>query len=388
MGIDIIINDEFKPQIKVLGIGGGGGNAVNYMYNNGIEGVDFVVCNTDAQFLKNSPVPKKIVLGTTGLGAGNIPENGFEAAKSSREEIEKLFTEERTDMVFLSVAMGGGTGTGASPYIAKIAKEKNILTVAIVSVPMKFEGRKRLNNAFKGLRELRESVDAILIANSDHLFDEDREDVKLSVGHAQIDKVMATATKGIAEVVTRHGVVNVDMKDVETTLKNSGYVIIGMGTSKAENRAEEAIKRAFDSPLMYKPQLQSATKVLMNISYHPDSEITTKELNLVTVYLENELGDTDYIWGSTANELLEEGELSVLLVVTGFESEDDMKDLDLENPENYYKYLEKYYGCSGVNSSAPKQEETPEDPFDCIQDLSDLEFDDDDDDRIGFASRE
>ena len=133
MGIDIIINDEFKPQIKVLGIGGGGGNAVNYMYNNGIEGVDFVVCNTDAQFLKNSPVPKKIVLGTTGLGAGNIPENGFEAAKSSREEIEKLFTEERTDMVFLSVAMGGGTGTGASPYIAKIAKEKNILTVAIVS---------------------------------------------------------------------------------------------------------------------------------------------------------------------------------------------------------------------------------------------------------------
>ena len=132
----------------------------------------------------------------------------------------------------------------------------------------------------------------------------------------------------------------------------------------------------------------SATKVLMNISYHPDSEITTKELNLVTAYLDKELGDTDYIWGSTANELLEEGELSVLLVVTGFDSEDDMKDLDLENPENYYKYLEKYYGCSGVKSATPKQEETPADPFDCIQDLSDLEFDDDDDDRIGFASRE
>lgn len=387
MAIDIILEEEFKPQIKVLGIGGGGGNAVNYMYNVGIEGVDFVVCNTDAQFLKNSPVPKKIVLGESGLGAGNIPENGLKAAKSSEDAIKELFENERTDMVFLSVAMGGGTGTGASPYIAKLAREKGILTVGIVSVPMKFEGRKRLNNAFKGLRELRENVDAILIANSDHLFDEDI-DIKLSEGHAQIDKVMATATKGIAEVVTRHGVVNVDMKDVETTLKDSGYVIICMGTSKAENRAEDAIHKAFDSPLMYKPHLKSATKVLMNISYHPESEITTKELAVVTKFLENELGDTDYIWGSTGNETLEVGELSVLLVVTGFESEDDMKDLDLDAPENYCKYLEKYYGCSvDLNQTNEEEEEEIVDPFDSVQELDDLEFDDEEE-RVNFSNRE
>ena len=386
--IDIIINDEFKPKIKVIGVGGGGGNAVNYMHNMGIEGVDFIVCNTDAQFLKNSPVPKKIILGESGLGAGNIPENGLEAAVKSQEALKALFENERTDMVFLSVAMGGGTGTGASPYIAKLAKEKGILTVGIVSVPMKFEGKKRLNNAFKGLRELRDNVDAILIANSNHLFDEDREEVALSVGHGQIDKVMATATKGIAEVVTIHGVVNVDMKDVETTLKDSGYAIICMGSSKGENRAEEAIRKAFDSPLMYKPQLRSATKVLMNISHHPNSEITTRELGLVTKFLEEELGDTDYIWGSTSNDILEEGELSVLLVVTGFESEDDMKDLDLDNPESYCKYLEKYYGCS--IDFAPKNlksEVSLDAPFDSIQELADLEFDDEDD-RLGFFDRE
>jgi cell division protein FtsZ len=387
MGLDIILNEDFRPKIKVIGVGGGGGNAVNYMYNLGIEGVDFVVCNTDAQFLRNSPVPRKIILGETGLGAGNIPENGLDAAKKSEDDIKQLFEDERTDMVFLSVAMGGGTGTGASPYIAKIAKDKGILTVGIVSVPMKFEGKKRLNYAFKGLRALRDCVDAILIANSENLFDEDGE-IKLSEGHAKIDKVMATATKGIAEVVTRHGVVNVDMKDVETTLKNSGYVIIGMGTSKGENRASEAIEKAFDSPLMYKPQLKSATKVLMNISYHPNSEITTKELGVVTNYLDEELGDTDYIWGSTGNDTLEEGELSVLLVVTGFESEDDMKDLDLDNPENYCKYLEKYYGCSVNSAPAPADDVVvnldDDDMFDNPLDLDNLEFDDDDDGRVGI----
>jgi cell division protein FtsZ len=237
--------------IKVIGVGGGGGNAVNYMFDLGIEGVDYVVCNTDLQALEVSPVPIKIQLGpnlTEGRGAGAIPEIGKRAVEESIEGI-KEFLEKDTKMVFVTAGMGGGTGTGAAPVIAKLAKDMGILTVGIVTVPFNFEGRRRRQQAEAGLDEMRNAVDTLLVINNERLR-EIHGNLTLSNAFAQADNIVSTAAKGIAEVISLTGAINVDFNDVSTVMKDSGNAILGSGVAEGENRAIEAVQKALTSPLL------------------------------------------------------------------------------------------------------------------------------------------
>lgn len=306
--------------IKVIGIGGGGGNAVNHMYNQGIKGVDFVICNTDQQALDISPVPIKIQLGqslTEGRGAGAIPEIGKSAAIENIEEIKDILGK-NTKMVFITAGMGGGTGTGAAPVIAKVAKELGILTVGIVTVPFGFEGRKRKLQAEEGLEELRQCVDTLLIINNDRL----REMFgNLSLGNAfsKADDVLATAAKGIAEVISVTGMINVDFNDVSTVMKDSGVAIMGSSVGSGENRAIEAVKSALESPLLNDNDIAGAKYVLLNITYG-NQEILMDEIGEITDYIQDEAGATaDVIWGHGFDETLEDG-ICVTLIATGFNS--------------------------------------------------------------------
>lgn len=306
--------------IKVIGIGGGGGNAVNHMYNQGIKGVDFVICNTDQQALDISPVPIKIQLGqslTEGRGAGAIPEIGKSAAIENIDEIKAILGK-NTKMVFITAGMGGGTGTGAAPVIAKVAKELDILTVGIVTVPFGFEGKKRKIQAEEGLEELRQNVDTLLIINNDRL----REmfgNLSLANAFSKADDVLATAAKGIAEVISVTGMINVDFNDVSTVMKNSGVAIMGSAVAEGENRAIAAVKQALESPLLNDNDISGAKYVLLNITYG-DKEILMDEIGEITDYIQDEAGSTaDVIWGHGYDETLGEG-VCITLIATGFSS--------------------------------------------------------------------
>lgn len=283
---------DLSSIIKVVGVGGGGSNAVNHMFNQGIKGVDFVVCNTDQQALDMSPVPLKIQLGaslTEGRGAGAIPEIGKNAAIENIEEI-RAFLSKGTKMVFITAGMGGGTGTGAAPVIARVAKELDILTVGIVTVPFAFEGKKRKQQAEEGLQEMRNNVDTLLIINNDRL----REMYgNLSLGSAftQADNVLAIAAKGIAEVISVTGLINVDFNDVNTVMKNSGVAIMGSSTAEGEHRAIEAVKSALSSPLLNDNDIKGAKYVLLNITYG-NKEILMDEIGIITDYIQDEAGST------------------------------------------------------------------------------------------------
>lgn len=306
--------------IKVIGVGGGGGNAVNHMYNQGIKGVDFVICNTDQQALDISPVPIKMQLGaslTEGRGAGAIPEIGKNAAIENIEDI-KAFLETGTKMVFITAGMGGGTGTGAAPVIAKVAKDMGILTVGIVTVPFSFEGRKRKLQAEEGLEEMRKNVDTLLIINNDRL----REmfgNLSLGNAFAQADDVLATAAKGIAEVISVTGMINVDFNDVSTVMRDSGVAIMGSAVAEGDNRAIEAVKTSLASPLLNDNNIEGAKYVLLNITYG-EKEILMDEIGEITDYIQDEAGATaDVIWGHGYDETLGEG-ICVTLIATGFHS--------------------------------------------------------------------
>jgi cell division protein FtsZ len=321
--IEIMEFDLPKDQssiIKVIGVGGGGGNAVNHMYNQGIKGVDFIICNTDQQALDISPVPIKMQLGaslTEGRGAGAIPEIGKNAAIENIDEIRAIL-EKGTKMVFITAGMGGGTGTGAAPVIAKVAKEMGILTVGIVTVPFGFEGRKRKLQAEEGLEEMRDNVDTLLIINNDRL----REmfgNLSLGNAFAQADDVLATAAKGIAEVISVTGMINVDFNDVSTVMKDSGVAIMGSAVAEGENRAMDAVKSSLSSPLLNDNNIEGAKYVLLNITYG-SKEILMDEIGEITDYIQDEAGATaDVIWGHGYDESLGEG-ISVTLIATGFNS--------------------------------------------------------------------
>ncbi|WP_027420798.1 cell division protein FtsZ [Crocinitomix catalasitica] len=306
--------------IKVIGVGGGGGNAVNHMYNQGIKGVDFIICNTDQQALDISPVPIKMQLGaslTEGRGAGAIPEIGKNAAIENIEDIKEVLMK-GTKMVFITAGMGGGTGTGAAPVIAKVAKDMGILTVGIVTVPFGFEGRKRKLQAEEGLEEMRQNVDTLLIINNDRL----REmfgNLSLGNAFAQADDVLATAAKGIAEVISVTGMINVDFNDVSTVMKNSGVAIMGSAVAEGESRAMEAVTRSLSSPLLNDNNIEGAKYVLLNITYG-SREITMDEIGEITDYIQDEAGATaDVIWGHGFDENLGDA-ISVTLIATGFHS--------------------------------------------------------------------
>ena len=304
--------------IKVIGVGGGGSNAINYMFKQGIIGVDFVVTNTDAQALSESPVPIKIQLGaslTEGLGAGANPEIGAKSAEESYDDLENLLITQ-TKMVFITAGMGGGTGTGAAPVIAKMAKNLEILTVGIVTMPFQFEGKLRLDQAQKGLLDIKESVDALIVINNNKL----REvygNLGFKAGFSKADEVLATAARGIAEVITHHYTQNIDLKDAKTVLTNSGTAIMGSGLSSGSNRAQEAIIKALDSPLLNDNKITGCKNVLLLI-VSGSEEITIDEIGEINDYIQTEAGNnTNIIMGVGEDKSLG-NEISVTIIATGF----------------------------------------------------------------------
>ncbi len=304
--------------IKVMGVGGGGSNAVNHMFKQGITDVDFVVCNTDVQALAKSPVPIKIQLGQTlteGLGAGSHPEQGKQAAIESLSEINNLLAD-NTRMLFITAGMGGGTGTGAAPIIAKAASELGILTVAIVTIPFRFEGGRRFNQAIEGLRELKENVDSLLVINNEKL----REiygDLPASEGFSKADDVLTIGAKGIAEIITVSGHINVDFADVKTVMSNSGVAIMGIGEAEGENRAIEAIKKALASPLLNNNEIYGAKNILLNIT-SGENEATMDEIGQISDFIQDAAGSkADMIFGSCTNPSLG-NKISVTVIATGF----------------------------------------------------------------------
>ncbi len=308
--------------IKVIGVGGGGSNAVTHMFKQGIRGVDFMICNTDCQALDTSPVPLKIQLGNKGLGAGSIPQVGREAATENIDEIRKIL-ESNTKMVFITAGMGGGTGTGAAPVIASLARELGILTVGIVTLPFSFEGRKRTQQAQAGIEELRKSVDTLLIICNDKLRELEG-DLKLSEAFNKADNILTVAAKGIAEIITVTGYINVDFEDVKTVMKDSGKAIMGSGMASGENRALEAVQEAMSSPLLDDANIRGASNILLYISSGSE-EITLDEVMEITDYIQHEAGSSaDIIWGNGTDETLGD-KISITLIATGFDSSTNRK---------------------------------------------------------------
>lgn len=304
--------------IKVIGVGGGGSNAVNHMFRLGIKDVDFLVCNTDSQALANSPVDVKIQLGsslTEGRGAGNKPEIGRQAAIENIQDVIDVLSK-NTKMVFITAGMGGGTGTGAAPIIAKAAKELGILTVAIVTIPFRNEGKRRIAQAVEGIESIEKHVDSLLVINNEKI----REiygDLKISEAFSKADDVLAIAAKGIAEIITVHGYINVDFADVETVMSNSGVAIMGSARASGEGRAIKAVKAALQSPLLNNNDISGARNILLNVT-SGNEEITMDEIGQITDYIQAVSGeDADLIWGNGTDAHLGE-ELNVTVIATGF----------------------------------------------------------------------
>ena len=317
-GITFDLPKNQSNVIKVIGVGGGGSNAINHMFQQGIKGVDFVICNTDSQALQNSGVPNKIQLGvnlTEGLGAGANPEIGEQAAHESMEEIRTML-DTNTKMVFITAGMGGGTGTGAAPVIAKIAKEMDILTVGIVTMPFQFEGKIRIAQAQKGIETLRTHVDSLVVINNNKL----REvygNLGFKAGFSKADEVLSTASRGIAEVITHHYTQNIDLRDAKTVLSNSGTAIMGSSTASGTNRANEAIMKALDSPLLNDNKISGAKNVLLLI-VSGSQEITIDEIGEINDHIQTEAGfGANIIMGVGEDESLQES-ISVTIIATGF----------------------------------------------------------------------
>lgn len=308
-----------KSIIKVLGVGGGGSNAVSYMYRQGITGVDFAICNTDSQAMETSPVPVRIKLGpelTGGRGAGSRPQIGKQACIESIDDIRD-FVLDNTKMLFVTAGMGGGTGTGAAPIIAKAAREADILTVGIVTLPFTFEGSRRKRQALEGLEEMKNNVDALIVISNDKLRDI-HGDLRLSDAFSRADNILTTAARGIAEIITMPGYVNVDFEDVNTVMRDSGVAIMGTASFEGENRARRAVQAALNSPLLEDNDIRGAQHILLNIT-SGRTEVTMDEIFEITEYVQAEAGyGTDLIWGNCVDESLGE-KLSVTIIATGFE---------------------------------------------------------------------
>ncbi len=318
--------------IKVIGVGGGGGNAVNYMYNLGIEGVDFIVCNTDSQALAQSPVPNKIQLGphlTQGLGAGANPEIGKQAGEESVDEISKIL-KVNTRMAFITAGMGGGTGTGGAPIIAKVCRELGILTVGIVTTPFTYEGRKRLKQAQEGIESMREHVDTILIISNDKLRQQ-YGNLPFTQAFSKADNVLATAAKCITDLITVDGKVNLDFNDVQTVMKSGGVAILGSAMASGEGRARQAVEEALSSPLLNDSEIEGAKWILLNVTSNPgEHEHTLDELEIIQGYVQEQAGNTcDIILGMGHDTNLGES-ISVTIIATGFHHKEINADIPVK----------------------------------------------------------
>ncbi|MBD3749213.1 MAG: cell division protein FtsZ [Sphingobacteriales bacterium] len=327
---------EKSSIIKVIGVGGGGGNAVNHMYRQGITGVDFIICNTDAQALELSPIPNKVQLGaslTEGMGAGSIPEVGKNSAIENIDDLKDMLGS-NTRMLFITAGMGGGTGTGASPIIAKAAKELDILTVAIITTPFSFEGKRRRMQAEEGLEELKKYVDSYLVISNDRL----REifgNLTLGSAFGQADDILTTAAKGIAEIITVPGYINVDFKDVRTVMKDSGVAIMGSYAAEGENRALKAVEGALSSPLLKDNEIEGARYILLNIS-SGEKEVTMDEVSIITDFIQEQAGlSADLIWGNCNDAGLGD-KISVTIIATGFQTKEEREQTKQSAPKKQF----------------------------------------------------
>jgi len=340
LGITFDLPKNRSNVIKAIGVGGGGSNAINYMFNQGIKGVDFVICNTDAQALNNSGVPNKIQLGvnlTEGLGAGANPEVGSQSAIESTEDIKAMLNV-NTKMIFITAGMGGGTGTGAAPVIAKMAREMDILTVGIVTTPFSFEGKIRNEQAQNGIETLREHVDSLIIINNNKL----REvygNLGFKAGFSKADEVLSTAAKGIAEVITHHYTQNIDLKDANTVLSNSGTAIMGASTASGDGRAQEAIRKALDSPLLNDNKITGAKNVLLLI-VSGDQEITIDEIGDINDHIQEQAGFGANIIMGVGEDLNLGDSVSVTIIATGFNA-DQQNEITNTEPEKIIHSLEE-----------------------------------------------
>ena len=339
---DAPIVDQMQNIIKVIGVGGGGCNAVRNMYNEGVQGVSFAVCNTDSASLKNSPVPVKIQLGE-GLGAGARPEVGKAEAESSIDMIEHLL-DDHTKMVFVTATMGGGTGTGAAPVIARVAKEKGLLTIGVVTIPFYFEHRRKIIKALKGVDELRKNVDALLIVNNERLCDI-YSDTNISLKNAltEADNVLKNAVKGISELITisSEGNINLDFRDVETTMRNGGGAIMAIGRAKGDHRVERAIIDALDSPLLHGNDISRAKRILFNIYASEENPILIPEMQEVDDFFDQLNPDVEVIWGTSTDDSLGE-DAKVIILATDMNDEEELVSKPrLNTDDEYYERLIK-----------------------------------------------
>ena len=346
MGEDILdfgpVKDTMQGIIKVIGVGGGGCNAVRNMYNEGVEGVTYAVCNTDSQSLSRSPVPVKIMLGDSGLGAGANPELGKKEAEANINDIVKLLSD-GTKMVFVTAGMGGGTGTGAAPVIAGVAKDMGLLTVGVVTIPFYFEKKRKIIKALKGVDELRKNVDALLIVNNERLCDV-YSDSELSVKEAfqRADNILMDAVKGISELITMpsDGGIKSDFRDVETTMRDGGGAIMAMGRASGEKRVQRAIIDALDSPLLYGNDIGKAKRILFNIYASDEHPIFVKELQEIDDFFDQLDPNIDVIWGTATDDTLGEG-AKVTILATGLEDDfsNEVKKEVHHDEDDYYESL-------------------------------------------------
>jgi cell division protein FtsZ len=349
------LQTDARKIIKVVGVGGGGGNAVTHMYQEGIEDVSFVLCNTDKQALMSSEVPVKIVLGPTvtgGLGAGNNPERARDAAVESADEMREMLND-GTKMVFITAGMGGGTGTGAAPVIASIAKEMGILTVGIVTIPFLMEGESKIIQALNGVEEMSKNVDALLVVNNDRLIEVFPDDT-LKSAFKKADNILAIAAKSISEIITISGEMNVDFADVQTTMENSGVALMSNGYGEGEERLEDAIEDALQSPLMNNNDVFNAKKILFNIYCSHDCELRMKEFEYVENFMARfRSGDINVIYGWAYDDSLK-GKIKFTIIASGFGLDDipelkgkhaaDKERTEEEKRQKYKELIEKYYG--------------------------------------------
>ena len=351
--------DKSKNIIKVIGVGGGGSNAVKNMYRQGVQDVSFAICNTDSQALANAEIPVKIQLGKAGLGVGGKPEKGKEAAEYSIDAIRNLF-EDDTQMVFITCGMGGGTGTGAGPIIASVAKEKGILTVGVVTIPFAFEGRVRIGKALIGVEEMRKNVDALLVINNQRLCEIYADGItKAEEAFAKADEIVTIAAKSISEIITMEGIVSRDFCDVQTVMENGGDAIMSVGRAKGENRIEKAFVDALKSPLLNNVEIEKARRLLYVIYSSDEHQVTISELSDINLFMEDLATDIEVLWGLYRDNTLGE-DVKVILIATDFENnENKTSSIDELNNDDRHKrdmLIQAYYGDLR-KQTPPKKEE-------------------------------
>lgn len=342
--------DRQNSIIKVIGVGGGGGNAVNNMYKQGIHDVSFVVCNTDAQALKDSPVPERLQLGSEGLGAGNLPEKARQAAEESIDDIKAMLSD-GTKMDFITAGMGGGTGTGAAPVIARVSKELGILTVGIVTIPFKFEGNKKIDQALDGVDEMAKHVDALLVINNERLR-KVYPDLSLLNGFAKADDTLSVAAKSIAEIITVRGLMNLDFNDVRTVLKDGGVAIMSTGFGEGDGRVRKAIDDALNSPLLNDNDVYNSQKILLSIAFSSENGtdgLAMEEMNEINDFMSRFGSDFELKWGIAIDNTLEK-KVKITILATGFGLD------DLEDVASYHSRLDKARAKEEAQKKAEQEE--------------------------------